>query len=119
MIEIAKQNAIKAGVADQIEFKQMQLKDFRTKKENGIIVANPPYGDRLLSEEQAQAIYKQMGETYAPLTTWSKYILTSDLTFEDHYGQKATKKRKLYNGAIRTDYFQFWGIRKRRIQEDQ
>ena len=70
MIEIAKQNAIKAGVADQIEFKQMQLKDFRTKKENGIIVANPPYGDRLLSEEQAQAIYKQMGETYAPLTTW-------------------------------------------------
>ena len=119
MIEIAKQNAIKAGVADQIEFKQMQLKDFRTKKENGIIVANPPYGDRLLSEEQAQAIYKQMGETYAPLTTWSKYILTSDLTFEDHYGQKATKKRKLYNGAIRTDYFQFWGVRKRRIQEDQ
>lgn len=119
MIEIAKQNAIKAGVADQIEFKQMQLKDFRTKKENGIIVANPPYGDRLLSEEQAQAIYKQMGETYAPLTTWSKYILTSDLTFEDHYGQKSTKKRKLYNGAIRTDYFQFWGIRKRRIQEDQ
>ena len=119
MIEIAKQNAIKAGVADQIEFKQMQLKDFRTKKENGIIVANPPYGDRLLSEEQAQAIYKQMGETYAPLTTWSKYILTSDLTFEDYYGQKATKKRKLYNGAIRTDYFQFWGIRKRRIQEEQ
>ncbi|MGY3762591.1 THUMP domain-containing class I SAM-dependent RNA methyltransferase [Granulicatella adiacens] len=119
MIEIAKQNAIKAGVADQIEFKQMQLKDFRTKKENGIIVANPPYGERLLSEEQAQAIYKQMGETYAPLTTWSKYILTSDLTFEDYYGQKATKKRKLYNGAIRTDYFQFWGIRKRRIQEEQ
>lgn len=119
MIEIAKQNAIKAGVADQIEFKQMQLKDFRTKKENGILVSNPPYGDRLLSEEQAQAIYKQMGETYAPLTTWSKYILTSDLTFEDHYGQKATKKRKLYNGAIRTDYFQFWGVRKRRIQEDK
>lgn len=119
MIEIAKQNAIKAGVADQIEFKQMQLKDFRTKKENGIIVANPPYGDRLLSEEQAQAIYKQMGETYAPLETWSKYILTSDLTFEDHYGQKATKKRKLYNGAIRTDYFQFWGVRKRRVKEEQ
>ena len=119
MIEIAKQNAIKAGVADQIEFKQMQLKDFRTKKENGIIVANPPYGDRLLSEEQAQAIYKQMCETYAPLETWSKYILTSDLTFEDHYGKKATKKRKLYNGAIRTDYFQFWGVRKRRVQEDK
>lgn len=114
MIEIAKQNAIKAGVSEHIEFKQMQLKDFRTKKENGVLVANPPYGDRLLSEEQAQNIYRQMGQTYEPLKTWSKYILTSDLSFEEHYGKQATKKRKLYNGAIRTDYFQFWGVRKRK-----
>lgn len=114
MIEIAKQNAIKAGVSEHIEFKQMQLKDFRTKKENGVLVANPPYGDRLLSEEQAQNIYRQMGQTYEPLETWSKYILTSDLSFEEHYGKQATKKRKLYNGSIRTDYFQFWGIRKRK-----
>lgn len=114
MIEIAKQNAIKAGVSEHIEFKQMQLKDFRTKKENGVLVANPPYGDRLLSEEQAQNIYRQMGQTYEPLETWSKYILTSDLSFEEHYGKQATKKRKLYNGAIRTDYFQFWGVRKRK-----
>lgn len=114
MIEIAKQNAIKAGVSKHIEFKQMQLKDFRTKKENGVLVANPPYGDRLLSEEQAQNIYRQMGQTYEPLETWSKYILTSDLSFEEHYGKTATKKRKLYNGAIRTDYFQFWGVRKRK-----
>ena len=114
MIEIAKQNAIKAGVSEHIEFKQMQLKDFRTKKENGVLVANPPYGDRLLSEEQAQNIYRQMGQTYESLETWSKYILTSDLSFEEHYGKQATKKRKLYNGAIRTDYFQFWGVRKRK-----
>ncbi len=114
MIEIAKQNAIKAGVSEHIEFKQMQLKDFRTKKENGVLVANPPYGDRLLSEEQAQNVYRQMGQTYEPLETWSKYILTSDLSFEEHYGKQATKKRKLYNGAIRTDYFQFWGVRKRK-----
>ena len=114
MIEIAKQNAIKAGVSEHIEFKQMQLKDFRTKKENGVLVANPPYGDRLLSEEQAQNVYRQMGQTYESLETWSKYILTSDLSFEEHYGKQATKKRKLYNGAIRTDYFQFWGIRKRK-----
>ena len=114
MIEIAKQNAIKAGVSEHIEFKQMQLKDFRTKKENGVLVANPPYGDRLLSEEQAQNIYRQMGQTYEPLETWSKYILTSDLSFEEHYGKQAAKKRKLYNGAIRTDYFQFWGVRKRK-----
>ena len=111
MIEIAKQNAKAAGVATQIEFKQMQLSDFRTKKEYGVLVANPPYGDRLLSEEQAQKLYKQMGDTYATMPTWSKYILTSDLTFEQHYGQKATKKRKLYNGALRVDFFQFWGTR--------
>ena len=118
MIEIAKQNAIKAGVSEHIEFKQMQLKDFRTKKEHGVLVANRPYGDRLLSEEQAQNIYRQMGQTYEPLETWSKYILTSDLSFEEHYGKQATKKRKLYNGAIRTDYFQFWGVRKRKPVSD-
>lgn len=118
MIEIAKRNAEKAGVADQIVFKQMQLSDFKTNKENGVIVANPPYGDRLLSEEQAQALYAQMGATYKPLTTWSKYILTSDLAFETHYGQRATKKRKLYNGAIRTDLFQFWGKRPPRKTEN-
>lgn len=117
MIELAKQNAIHAGVQDQITFKQMQLKDFRTQKENGVIVANPPYGDRLLTPEEVHVIYHDMGVTYEAIPTWSKYILTSDLTFEDHYGQKATKKRKLYNGAIRTDLFQFWGIRKKRQPE--
>ena len=118
MIEIAKQNAIKAGVSEHIEFKQMQLKDFRTKKENGVLVANPPYGDRLLSEEQAQNIYRQMGQTYEPLETWSKYILTSDEAFETYYGSKATKKRKLYNGALKVDYYQYWGERKPRQTSD-
>ena len=50
-----------------------------------------------------------MGELYRPLTSWSKYILTADLEFEKYYGQKATKRRKLYNGALRTDLFQYWG----------
>lgn len=114
IIEIAKENAKKAGVADHITFKQMQLKDFRTAKEFGILIANPPYGDRLLDEDKVHALYRDMGETYALIPTWSKYILTSDLTFEDYYGSKATKKRKLYNGAIRTDYYQYWGIRPKR-----
>lgn len=114
MIEIAKQNAKNAGVSDYITFKQMQLSDFKTKEEFGILISNPPYGERLLDESTTHKLYKQMGETYAPLTTWSKYILTSDLTFETHYGQKATKKRKLYNGALRTDLFQFWGVKPKR-----
>ena len=111
MIDIAKRNAAKAGVAEHITFKQMQLRDFRTTKEFGILIANPPYGDRLLTMEAVQKLYREMGTTYAPLKTWSKYILTSDLSFETHYGSRATKKRKLYNGALRTDLFQYWGER--------
>ncbi|WP_414838426.1 THUMP domain-containing class I SAM-dependent RNA methyltransferase [Carnobacterium sp. TMP28] len=114
MIEIAKQNAIEAGVGDSIVFKQMQLKDFTTEKEYGVILANPPYGERLGEEEEIQALYKQMGQVYRPLKTWSKYIITSDLTFESFYGERATKKRKLYNGALRTDLFQYWGTRPKR-----
>ncbi|MDE1547877.1 THUMP domain-containing class I SAM-dependent RNA methyltransferase [Jeotgalibaca caeni] len=111
MIEIAKRNAAKAGVEDFISFKQLQLSDFQTDKEYGVIVSNPPYGERLENEEYVENLYRQMGDTYRSLDTWSKYILTSDLDFENFYGQKATKKRKLYNGRLRTDYFQFWGKR--------
>ena len=108
MIEIAKANASKAGVADTIEFKQMQLSDFVPKKDYGILIANPPYGDRLLDKDQVHHLYQQMGEIYQKMPTWSKYILTSDEAFEDYYGKKATKKRKLYNGAIKVDYYQYW-----------
>ena len=108
MIEIAKANASKAGVADTIEFKQMQLSDFVPKKDYGILIANPPYGDRLLDKDQVHHLYQQMGEIYQKMPTWSKYILTSDEAFEDYYGKKATKKRKLYNGALKVDYYQYW-----------
>lgn len=109
MVDIAIKNATEAGLSDSINFKQMQLADFTTEKENGIIVANPPYGERLDDDEQVLKLYEDMGKVFRPHTTWSKYILTSHLDFEQYYGEKATKKRKLYNGALRTDYFQFWG----------
>lgn len=109
MIEIAKQNALEAGVADSIQFKQMQLSDYVPDKEYGILISNPPYGDRLMDEEAVHKLYRQMGEVYRKMPTWSKYILTSDETFETHYGEKATKKRKLYNGALKVDYYQYWG----------
>ncbi|TLG81345.1 THUMP domain-containing class I SAM-dependent RNA methyltransferase [Vagococcus zengguangii] len=111
MVALAKKNAEEAGLSDSITFKQMQLSDFTTDKDYGVIIANPPYGERLGEEESVRKLYKQMGEVYRPLDTWSKYILTSDLEFEKFYGEKATKKRKLYNGAIRTDLFQYWGKR--------
>lgn len=112
MIEIAEENAMEAGLADDINFKQMQVADFTTDKKFGIMISNPPYGERLGDKEKAGDIYKDMGNAFRPHETWSKYILTSDLDFEDYYGAKATKKRKLYNGYLRTDYFQYWGKRK-------
>ena len=109
MIEIAKENAVQAGVQDIVNFKQMAVKDFKTDKINGVIVANPPYGERLSDKEHVHQLYQQMGKLYQPLTSWSKYILISDLQFEQFYGTKATKRRKLYNGSLRTDFFQYWG----------
>ncbi len=109
IIEIAKENAVQAGVQDIVNFKQMAVKDFKTDKINGVIVANPPYGERLSDKEHVHQLYQQMGKLYQPLTSWSKYILTSDLQFEQFYGTKATKRRKLYNGSLRTDFFQYWG----------
>ncbi|MBS6629675.1 class I SAM-dependent RNA methyltransferase [Lactobacillus paracasei] len=109
MIDMAKLNAQQAGLLHSIQFKQLAVKDFSTSKEDGVIVANPPYGKRLNDQAMVRQLYAEMGQAFAPLTTWSKYILTSDMGFEKAYGSKATKRRKLYNGTIRTDLFQYWG----------
>jgi len=116
MVAIAKRNAQEAGLSQDITFSQLAVQDFKTDMEDGVIVANPPYGERLSDQASVRELYKQMGQVFKPLTDWSKYILTADLEFEHFYGQKATKTRKLYNGALRTDYFQFWGKRKPRHQ---
>lgn len=113
MIDIAQRNCQAAGLTHDITFKQLAVKDWHTDKLNGVIVANPPYGERLSDQESVRELYRQMGEIYRPMTTWSKYILTADLEFETYYGQKATKRRKLYNGALRTDLFQYWGKKQR------
>ena len=95
MIEVARANAEEVGLGDSITFKQLALKDFTTEKEYGVMVANPPYGERLGEEESVRRLYKEMGHVFRPLTTWSKYILTSDLAFEEYYGAKATKTEAL------------------------
>lgn len=109
MVDIAKKNAIEAGLGDVVSFKQLAVKDFKTDKLNGVIVANPPYGQRLSDQQSVRKLYREMGQAYKSLSTWSKYILTSDLEFEQFYGSRSTKRRKLYNGALRTDLFQYWG----------
>jgi putative N6-adenine-specific DNA methylase len=109
MIDIAKLNAHQAGVLHDISFKQVAVKDLNITTDNGILIANPPYGKRMQDQKQARNLYQQMGDNFSKLTTWSKYYLSSDLEFEKYYGTKATKRRKLYNGALRTDFFQYWG----------
>ncbi|TDR55271.1 THUMP domain-containing class I SAM-dependent RNA methyltransferase [Paenilisteria rocourtiae] len=111
MIEISKQNALKAGLEDVIEFKQMQVADFTTEKEYGVIVANPPYGERLEDEGSVRELYREMRAVYRDMPTWSVYVLTSYEMFEEVYAKRATKKRKLYNGYLRTDLYQYWGPR--------
>lgn len=114
MVEIAKKNAEEAGLADVITFKQMRLQDFRTDKVNGVIVSNPPYGERLLDEKAVDILYNEMGQTFKPLKTWSQFILTSDEAFEKKFGRQADKKRKLYNGTMKVELYQFFGERIKR-----
>jgi putative N6-adenine-specific DNA methylase len=89
----------------------MQVRDISTNKQYGVIVGNPPYGERLGEKKEIENMYKEMGQAFNALDTWSKYILTSHEQFEQFYGRPATKKRKLFNGFIRTDLYQYWGTK--------
>ncbi|TMW74077.1 class I SAM-dependent RNA methyltransferase [Alteribacter natronophilus] len=112
MVDLAKNNATEAGFPDQIAFKQMQAADLRSKQEYGVVLGNPPYGERMQEKAEVEALYKKIGDVYREhLPTWSIYVITSHEKFELFYGKKATKKRKLYNGNIKTDFYQFWGPR--------
>ncbi|HEN7037578.1 TPA: class I SAM-dependent RNA methyltransferase [Streptococcus agalactiae] len=114
MVEIARKNAEEAGLGDVIKLKQMRLQDLKTDKINGVIISNPPYGERILDDKAVDILYNEMGQTFAPLKTWSKFILTSDEGFEKKYGSQADKKRKLYNGTLKVDLYQYYGERVRR-----
>lgn len=111
MIEVSKENALEAGLGELVKFKQMQVRDFTSELEYGIIVGNPPYGERLGERKEVEKMYQEMGRAFEKLDTWSVYMLTSHENFEQCYGKQATKKRKLFNGFIRTDYYQFFGPR--------
>ncbi|MED4583760.1 class I SAM-dependent RNA methyltransferase [Brevibacillus choshinensis] len=109
ILKIARINAAEAGVDELIHFQRMDMRDIRTKKKYGYLICNPPYGERLGEWKQVSKMYGEMGKTFAALDTWSFYIITSDELFEEHFGRKASKKRKLYNGNMKVDYYQFFG----------
>ncbi|CAJ1000850.1 THUMP domain-containing class I SAM-dependent RNA methyltransferase [Brevibacillus aydinogluensis] len=109
ILRVARRNAAEAGVEDQIHFQRMDVRDVRTKRKYGYLICNPPYGERLGDWKQVARLYRDMGEVFSALDTWSFYVLTSDEQFEKHFGRTASKKRKLYNGNIKVDYYQFFG----------
>lgn len=108
-VSAARYNAENAGVSDLIHFQEKDFKDFSTGRKYGYIICNPPYGERLSERKEVEELYRQMGEKLLPLETWSYYILSSHSNFEDIFGKKASKRRKLYNGGIECQYYQYYG----------
>ncbi|ODM27879.1 N-6 DNA methylase [Clostridium sp. Bc-iso-3] len=108
-IELAKENAYLAGVDDCIEFVVSDFRDIRIKEDYGVIICNPPYGERISEQQEVEIINRDMGKVFSRYDTWSKYIITSSENFEQLYGKKADKKRKFYNGNIKVDYYQYFG----------
>ena len=107
-VRIARENAAKAGVEDLVRFDAADVKKFRCQGEYGQIVTNPPYGERLLEKEEAEALYRVFGEVYHHVPPkWRVLVITSHPEFERFFGRKAEKKRKLYNGMIKCELFQF------------
>ena len=110
-LEIARENAEIAGVADYIEFKYGDATEFTSKDEYGFIVTNPPYGERLEDTDTVKMLYKQLGYTFRKLKNWSYYLITSYEDFENEFGEQAAKRRKLYNGMLKSNLYQYIGPR--------
>lgn len=109
MIKIARENAALAGVEELIHFQRRDVKDLSHPKKYGFIITNPPYGERLSDEETLRELYKTIGERYKALDSWSMYLITSYEKAEADIGRKADKNRKIYNGMLKTYYYQYMG----------
>lgn len=109
VIRNARENAAKAGVDHLIHFQQREVADLHHPKKYGFIITNPPYGERLEEKAKLPELYRQIGEAYGRLDSWSMYLITSYEDAERYIGRKADKNRKIYNGMIRTYYYQFLG----------
>lgn len=111
-LEVAKENAIKAGVEDDIQFTLENMLQLEAMDKKGAIITNPPYGERLSDEEGIQRLYTLMGDVYRMrFPKWSLYLITSYEKFQEYFGKKATKNRKLYNGGIKCYFYQYHGER--------
>ncbi len=107
-VELAQHNAKQAGVDARIEVVQRDIKDFFIPKEKGVVICNPPYGERLLDMKAAQEIYRTMGKVFRQGFPHRYYIISPDMEFERSFGRKADKRRKLYNGMIPCQLYMYF-----------
>ena len=111
LLRTARQNAEIAGVDKYIHFQERDVRDLSHPKKYGFIITNPPYGERLEEQEALPELYRALGEQYKKLDAWSAYVITSYEDTERYFGRKADKNRKVYNGMLKTYYYQFLGPR--------
>ena len=109
IVRSARANAQAAGVEHLIHFQQRPVAELRHPKKYGFIITNPPYGERLEEKENLPALYAQLGKQYQALDSWSAYIITAYGDVEKYMGRKADRNRKIYNGMMKTYYYQFLG----------
>ena len=109
IIKAARQNARMAGVDQYIHFQQRPVSQLNHPKKYGFVITNPPYGERLEEKAAMPALYKEIGEAFARLDTWSFYMITSYEDAQKYMGRKAEKNRKIYNGMLKTYLYQFMG----------
>lgn len=106
-VSLSMANARKAGVADCIRFRDADATKMSLPTDTGILVTNPPYGQRMLEQQSAQRLYAALGRHLKYANGWKKYIITSEPEFEHYFGRRADKKRKLYNGMIQCNYYMY------------
>jgi putative N6-adenine-specific DNA methylase len=111
VLNLARFHSEKAGVQDKVFFQKLPMAEIRSRKKYGYLVTNPPYGERLGDPVQIEGLYKEMGRVFQSMDTWSYYILSAHPAFETLFGRKADKRRKLYNGMIPCQLFQYYGPR--------
>ena len=100
-------NARKAGVADCVTFKDGDATKMDLPAAEGILICNPPYGERMMEQHSAQRLYSALGRHLKFANNWKKFVITSEPEFEHYFGKRADKKRKFYNGKIKCDYYMF------------
>ncbi|MFO7635728.1 MAG: class I SAM-dependent RNA methyltransferase [Clostridia bacterium] len=108
-LEYCALHAQAAAVDDVVSFRRCDVKDIQKTKDYGVIICNPPYGKRLLGHADVTDLYREMGKKFSEYDTWSKYIITDYPGFEQVFGTNADKKRKIYNGMILCNFYQYFG----------